>query len=53
MNFSKTTVRDLDDLKVRIIQKIEAIRKETLHNVFMGLAKRLNFCISIKGISFK
>jgi hypothetical protein len=52
MNFSKTTVRDLDDLKIRIIQKIEAIRKETPHNVFMG-AKRLNFCILIQGICFK
>ena len=52
MNFCKRTVQDLDSLRIRIIREIEAIKKETLRNVFMGLEKRLNFCISIKDICF-
>ena len=53
MNFCKTTVQALDGVRIRIIQEIEAIRKETLRNAFMGLEKRLKFCISIKSVHFK
>jgi hypothetical protein len=43
MSLWKTTVQALDDARIRIIREIEAIRKETLHNAFMELEKRLNF----------
>ena len=38
----------MDDLKTRIKEEIEAIKTETLRNVFMEISKRLDFCISIK-----
>ena len=47
MNSCKTTVQDLDGLSIKIIGK------ETPRDVFMGLEKRINFCISIKDICFK
>jgi hypothetical protein len=48
-NIYKTKVQNIDDLKTRIKEQIEAIKTETLRNVFMEISKRLNFCISIKG----
>jgi hypothetical protein len=42
-NIYKTKVQDIDDLKTRIKEEIEAIKTETLRNVF------IEFCISIKG----
>ena len=51
--FIKTKVRDIDDLKARIIEEVEAIKTETLRNVFMEISERLNFCISIKGDTFE
>jgi hypothetical protein len=52
-NIYKTNVRDLDDLKNRISQEILAIKKEILHNVFLKVEKRLNFCISVQGDIFE
>jgi hypothetical protein len=52
-NIYKTNVRDLDDLKSRISQEILAIKKETLHHVFLEVEKRLNFCISVQGDTFE
>jgi hypothetical protein len=53
VNVYKTTIKYLDDIKIRIIEKIEAIKKETLHNVFLEIENTLNFCISVKDNSFK
>jgi hypothetical protein len=52
-NIYKTKVQDIDELKTRIIEEIEAIKTETLRNVFMETSKRMNFCISIKGDTFE
>ncbi len=55
-NIYKTKIKDMDDLKIRITQEIEAIKKETLENAFSRNRKKLTFCISVKGgtlLSFK
>jgi hypothetical protein len=52
-NIYKTTVQDVDDLKVRLTQYIETIEKESLRNVFLEISKRLNVCISAKGGTFE
>jgi hypothetical protein len=52
-NIYKTNVKDLNDLKNRITQEINAIKKETLHNVFLEIVKRLHFSISVKGNTFE
>jgi hypothetical protein len=36
-----------------VTQKIRAIEKETLKNVFLEVEKRLNFCISVQGDTFE
>jgi hypothetical protein len=48
-NIYKTKVQDIDKLKMRIKQEIEAIKTEKLRNIFMEISKRLNFCVSISG----
>jgi hypothetical protein len=35
----KTTVKDLNNLKNRITQEINAIKNEKLHNVFLAIQK--------------
>jgi hypothetical protein len=52
-NVCKTTVEDVDHLKSRIMQDIGAIRQEKLHDVFLEIRKRLNFCIEVKGNTFE
>ena len=52
-NIYKTPVEDLDDLKSRIIEEIELIKKETFHDVFLETVKRLSFCIDVKGDTFE
>ncbi len=52
-NIYKMKVQDIDELKTRIIEEIEAIKTETLRNVFMETSTRMNFCISIKGDTFE
>jgi hypothetical protein len=52
-NVYKNNIRDLDDLKIKIVEEIQAIKKETLHNVFLEIQKRLNFCISVQGDTFE
>jgi len=52
-NVYKTPVEDLDDLKARITNEIELIKKETFHNVFLETVKRLNFCIDVNGNTFE
>ena len=52
-NNYKTTVYDIDDLKIRITDEIEAINKDTLSNVFLEIKKRLTFCIDVHGGSFE
>jgi hypothetical protein len=42
-NIYKTNLRDLDDLKNRISLKILVVKKETFHNVFLEVEKRLEF----------
>ncbi len=48
-NVYKTPVEDLDHLKTRITEEIQLIKKETFHDVFLEIEKRLNFCIDVKG----
>jgi hypothetical protein len=52
-NIYKTSIGDLDDLKCKITQEIRMIKQETLHNVFLEVKKRLNFCISVQGDTFE
>ena len=49
----KNNLKDLDDLKIKIIQEIRSIEKETLKNVFSEFEKRLSFCISVEGNTFE
>ena len=44
----KTRLNDIADIKERIKQEIEALKKETLENVFDGIV-RLKFCIDVNG----
>jgi hypothetical protein len=52
-NVYKTRVQDINDLKTRIIEEIEVIRKETLYDVFLETKKRLTFCIEVQGDTFE
>jgi hypothetical protein len=52
-NIYKTKVDDIDELKARITDEIEAIKKDTLSNVFLEIKKRLTFCIDVQGGSFE
>jgi hypothetical protein len=52
-NIYKTKVDDIDDLKSRITDEIEAIKKDTLSNVFLEIKKWLTFCIDVHGGSFE
>ena len=52
-NVYKNNLKDLDDLKIKIIQEIRSIEKETLKNVFSEIEKRLSFCISVEGNTFE
>ena len=52
-NVYETKIKDLDDLKTKITEEIEAITKEILKNVFLEIKKRLVFCISMKGGTFE
>jgi hypothetical protein len=49
----KTKVNDIDDLKYRIEKEIKDINKETLHNVFNNIVKRLKLCIDVNGGTFE
>ena len=51
-NVYKTKINDIAVLKERIEQEIEAIKKETLENVFDGFSKRLNCSIDVNGHTF-
>ncbi len=46
-------LKNLNDLMIIIIQEIEVIQEETLHNIFLEIDKRLNLCISVKDNSFE
>ncbi len=50
---NKHNRKDLNDLKNRITQEIQAIKKETLKNVFLEIEKRLNFCMSVQDGTFE
>ena len=52
-NIFQTTIKDMNDLNIRIIQEIEVNQETMLHKIFRGIKKKLNFCISIKDDSFK
>ena len=52
-NIYKTRIKDFNDLKTRITEEIQSIEKKTLHNVFVEITKRLNFCISLEGNTFE
>jgi hypothetical protein len=52
-NVYKTKVNGIDDLKNRIEREINTITKETLHNVFDSIAKRLEFCINLSDNTFE
>ncbi len=42
-NIYKTNIKDLNDLKIKIRQEIEAITKETLYNAFLKIKKKVKF----------
>ena len=46
-------MKDINTLKARITEEIRAIDKETLHNGFLEVQKRLNFCIEVQGETFE
>ena len=52
-NVYKNNLKDLDDLKIKLIQEIRSIEKEMLKNVFSEIEKRLSFCISVEGNTFE
>jgi hypothetical protein len=52
-NVYKTRVENVDVLKMRISKEIRAIRKQTLHDVFSEIKKRLTFCIEVQGDTFE
>jgi hypothetical protein len=52
-NIYKNNIKDLNDFNSKITQEIQAIKKETLKNVFLEIEKRLNFCISVQGDTFE
>ena len=37
------TIKDINDLNIRIIQEIEVNQETTLHKIFRGIEKKLNF----------
>ena len=43
----------IDELKATVTDEIEAIKKDTLSNVFLEIKKRLTFCIEVQGGSFE
>ena len=49
----KTKVNDIADLKERIEQEINAIKKETLENGFDDIVKRFKVCIDVNGDTFE
>ncbi len=51
-NVYKNNLKDLDNLKIKIIQEIRSIEKETLKNVFSEIEKRLSFCISVENDTY-
>ena len=53
INVYKARVQDINDLKTRIIEEIRAISKETLHDVFLEVEKRLKFCVEVHGDTFE
>ena len=38
-NIYKTSIKDMDNLKIRITQEIQSIEQNTLHNVFLEIGK--------------
>jgi len=52
-NVYKNSIKDLDDLKIKITQEIRSIKKKTLKNVFSEIEKRLSFCISVESDTFE
>ncbi len=52
-NIYKTRIKDLNDSKAPIIQQIQLIEKQTLHDVFLEIVRRLNLCISLEGNTFE
>ena len=49
----KTPVKNMSDLKERIINEIKSISKVTSKNVFSTILKRMNLCISVDGDHFE
>ena len=52
MNIYKTRIKGLDGWKGRINRQTQSIEK-TLHDVFVEIGRRLNFCISLEGNTFE
>ncbi len=51
--YLKKYTKDMCNLKIRIIEEFEAIKKKTLHNILLKIEKRLNFCISAESDNFE
>jgi len=49
----KALIKDLTELKIKINNEIKSISKETLHNVFSNIVKRMDLCISVDGNHFE
>ena len=52
-NIYKARIKDLNDLKTRITEEIQGLERKILHNVFLQIRKRGNFCISLEGDTFE
>ena len=48
-NVYKSSIKDLDELKVRINMEMKSIWNGTLNKVFLNIVKKINQCISIDG----
>ena len=51
--FCKSSIRNLDELKIKIAEEIENISRKTLSDVFSNLVKRIHLCISAEGEHFE
>jgi hypothetical protein len=52
-NIYKSSIQDLNELKMKICEEIKKISKETLSNVFSNIVKRMHLCTSVEGDHFE
>lgn len=52
-NVYRTPVKNITELKRRIVDEVQSITKETLSNVFSNVLKRMDLCISVDGEHFE